>query len=1276
MDEKVIESSSKILLQTKRKKTWKKIVALISSIVVLCTAYALIMPAITMEGISYCGKEEHQHDESCYEQQLICAITDENHEHTDECYDKVLICGKEEHQHTLICYSNPDADVETQEEWEATIPKELSGTVIENLISVAKSQIGYKESELNYFVTDNNDIKGYTRYGAWYGDEYGDWSAMFVSFCLNYANISEDAVPYESDCQNWVEKLKTTGIYKDSADYIPTAGDIVFFDNDKDSVADHVGLITEMIPSTEFSPIRLSVIEGDANNKVKNETYKLTDDKIFGYGHLPFESEETGISLAANEISTLSENIPVGNNYYHSSVYPHYESVKYGIKMFENSNDSQISTFILVPKRSESYLWTPDTLNWSADGDHNYLVTYCVDPYHATSATGGVDYTREQLSTVDEFSDDVKNTLAAIVHNSYPFITEAEMKSRLADAGITGTYGKAEMMAATQWAIWFQTASSCTLGNKTNPQSISLNGVLEDSNNPTAVTQIKEWLINTAKPNLNLDSLSIVNAEQSVSDNGDGTYDVTVNVKLNHAIQAGDSLQAVLSSLEDDSKTTVLELQEGLDSFSITLSGLSSIPVNLSIRGIQKNVYNVYFYRGADKEDGGHYQHFISGNHSEENVDLSYSFSGDDTFVSVKKNWVGEGEHPDSITAYLIIDGIKSDKFLVLNNENNWSGRWDNLPTGHKYEVQEETVPGYTTSITSQPIKASSGTWVEATNFKTGNVYLLESSGNLFGVDENGNLISAVGDDLKNNISPDSNNSYVWSAEMVPNSGGYRLTSGNYDLGLFRYNQVKALGPDDKSLGDNLGRAVKYKNSKLYFEPYGDSASYTCYITGLPNNGIAASAFSGGRDFKIYTWNAENGNEGTEFTITNTEKEVQKTSVSVLKEWSGDSESDRPDQIQVTLYADGAEYKTATVTKENNWAYTWTELPVENDSGEVIDYTVKEKTPEGYVSTVLKTDTYTFTITNKKVEVTSVSVEKRWSGLENGQAHPDSVQVYLLANNKQYGENVELNEKNGWMYCWNNLPKVDSDGNIIEYTVDEVPIGGYSADIQKAEISKSQQRTDSKIGWKAVDKLTDGKTYLIVSDNGALAGQGSDSYLLKMLNVDYAISNDAIPDDTAMWSAVTSENGFLLVNKATQTPLSFEWSDWSMNVCFNTNKQATPVVYTGGDKISAYWSYNKTTYYLNGIRTSKPYMGYGESTVNGGLSFTFYELQDGQSSGDIPAVSGDTHFVITNTYGEYELAETGGIGTHWFILGGLLCITVSLISGGILRQKRGRRSKG
>lgn len=405
-----------------RRQTWKKIVGALACVVVFCTIYALVHPAITMQGTEYCGIEEHKHGSECYEKKLICGLeeatedttevhthsedcyvrqqelicgleedttvhthtescissekklicenedpehqhteecyetiesyicgleegapvghihTDEcyavkeelqcgleegaavpGHTHTDECYEMVLVCEKEEHEHVLSCYSNPEADTETTADWEQSVSgATLTGDWRNDLIAVAKSQLGYTESILNYMVDENDTKMGYTRYGAWYGDPYGTWDAMFLSFCVNYAGI--EGFPLEASCSRWTEALQQeeSNFYHIKGDYVPQVGDLVFFDMDSDQITDHVGLTAELIEATETEPARLRTIEGDADNCVRYVDYEQNDARIMGFAELPekvqeqeavsYQCCEDGLEVTASFIP--DENLP------------------------------------------------------------------------------------------------------------------------------------------------------------------------------------------------------------------------------------------------------------------------------------------------------------------------------------------------------------------------------------------------------------------------------------------------------------------------------------------------------------------------------------------------------------------------------------------------------------------------------------------------------------------------------------------------------------------------------------------------------------------------------------------------------------------------------------------------------------------------------------------------------------------------------------------------------------------------------------------------------
>ena len=144
----------------------------------LCCPLPYIPPHVHTEAcyqtekILTCGRKEsadHHHDDVCYEEkkELVCGEL-ELHTHTGDCYtDGMLTCGLpelQEHVHGDECFkkvivdidpdtgeetviSEPEADLETEEDWEASVAgAELTGDWNRDLVAVAETQLGYARS--------------------------------------------------------------------------------------------------------------------------------------------------------------------------------------------------------------------------------------------------------------------------------------------------------------------------------------------------------------------------------------------------------------------------------------------------------------------------------------------------------------------------------------------------------------------------------------------------------------------------------------------------------------------------------------------------------------------------------------------------------------------------------------------------------------------------------------------------------------------------------------------------------------------------------------------------------------------------------------------------------------------------------------------------------------------------------------------------------------------------------------------------------------------------
>ncbi|MEE1041868.1 MAG: hypothetical protein U0L10_14355, partial [Lachnospiraceae bacterium] len=102
---KLLRRIRQILRDRRTRRFFRRFVGTFAAIVVFVTTYALVLPAITMEAEAQCGIEAHQHDDSCFEEVLVCDLPEsDGHQHVDSCYEKVLVCRKESHTHSPACY--------------------------------------------------------------------------------------------------------------------------------------------------------------------------------------------------------------------------------------------------------------------------------------------------------------------------------------------------------------------------------------------------------------------------------------------------------------------------------------------------------------------------------------------------------------------------------------------------------------------------------------------------------------------------------------------------------------------------------------------------------------------------------------------------------------------------------------------------------------------------------------------------------------------------------------------------------------------------------------------------------------------------------------------------------------------------------------------------------------------------------------------------------------------------------------------------------------------
>ena len=118
-------------------------------------------------------------------------------------------------------------------------------------------------------------------------------------------------------------------------------------------------------------------------------------------------------------------------------------------------------------------------------------------------------------------------------------------------------------------------------------------------------------------------------------------------------------------------------------------------------------------------------------------------------------------------------------------------------------------------------------------------------------------------------------------------------------------------------------------------------------------------------------------------------------------------------------------------------------------------YTLTETAPNGYVAAgpwnvkvsygkVTKDESLGDTIINYPT-VRNISVEKKWTGLPEGQTElPESVTIRLYKNNEATDNTLVLTSNTKWAGAFNNLPYVDENGKVINYSVQEDKVNGYN----------------------------------------------------------------------------------------------------------------------------------------------------------------------------------------------------------------------------------------
>ena len=452
------------------------------------------------------------------------------------------------------------------------------------------------------------------------------------------------------------------------------------------------------------------------------------------------------------------------------------------------------------------------------------------------------------------------------------------------------------------------------------------------------------------------------------------------------------------------------------------------------------------------------------------------SYTPGKTSASVVKVWNDannqDGKRPESITVSLLADGRDTGITVTLNAENNWTqtvtdldekanGKaikytWaeENVPEG--YELTGNTADGTVTTLTNKhvpEVTAITGTKTWNDNDDQDGKRPTSITVNLLA---DGNVYDSKTVTAATNWTYTFNNLPVYENGQKITYAVSEDEVAGYETAIDGFNITNSYTPETTSVSGqkvwddaNNQDGKRPESIKVRLLANGTEVA-TKDVTAADNwayNFTDLPKYANGEEI-VYTVTEDAVADYTTAidgaTITNSYK-PGKTSITVTKAWADNDNQDgiRPENIKVQLYAgETAQGEEVTLSADNNWTYTWSELDAKKDGQDIV-YTVREtEVPAGYEAIVTGTAAEGFILTNThETEVISVEGTKTWNDNDQTTKRPESITVRLLADGKEAGSQKVTADSN-WTYKFTELPKYAA-GKEIVYTVSEDAVPGY-----------------------------------------------------------------------------------------------------------------------------------------------------------------------------------------------------------------------------------------
>ena len=474
------------------------------------------------------------------------------------------------------------------------------------------------------------------------------------------------------------------------------------------------------------------------------------------------------------------------------------------------------------------------------------------------------------------------------------------------------------------------------------------------------------------------------------------------------------------------------------------------------------------------------------------------------TSVSVTKKWDDkdnqDGKRPSSVTVKLLADGQDTGKTLELNAANGWTGSFTDLDadkggTPIQYTVVEVTVPGYAPEVTGDAASGFTITnsyspetvditatknWDDANNQDgkrpTKITINLLADGQKVASKEvqaaaDGTWTATfeklakykAGKEIKYTVTEEAVAEYestitdfTITNKYAPKEIDYKVTKVWNDA-----NNQDGKRPESvtvqlfKSVDGSKPVAVEGKKLTLTAKDKTDANTWVASFTNLPQ-------YEAGKEitYSIKEVDVPAGYKAsvTGQVVTNTH-DIETVVLSGTKVWKDNNNQSgkRADKVKVQILNGDKVVQEIEVSEATGWKFESKALP-KYENGTEIKYTVKEVAVKEYTSTVTTDKDGKYTVTNEYTpEKTSIKGHKIWKGDENHtDARPPFITVKLLADGKETGKEATASEATGWTYEFTELEHYkDTKGTEIKYSVVEVPVDGYTSEVEGFNITNT-----------------------------------------------------------------------------------------------------------------------------------------------------------------------------------------------------------------------------